>query len=568
VYTPLPGRDYPLNPMQSVEGGTVQLGKPRHVPTFGWDNEYGAEARSVAPFDAARFKVSNGEFLEFVQAGGYRTERHWSENGWKWRLFRNVKWPTFWVSSGPAGKHEYHLRTTFDVQPMPWSWPAEVNYHEAIAYTNWKSERDGVSYRPASEAEHVLLRDFKHGEVDPVMNAAGNAMAAEHNINSNLAYSSPWPVDAGVDAADRKAFGDTMGSTWEWVEDEFEPLPGFMVSELYDDFSTPCFDGEHRMIMGGSYISTGDEASAWSRFHFREHFHQATGFRLVSSTASKDASAPMEDEGERRGRDSRGMSYESDTLLHEYLLLHYGADADTLPFGFGKQPVGPRDAIRFPQRCAQLVAEWNAKLGLPATSALDVGCSVGGSTFELARTFERAVGVDYSAAFIDAAKTMGNAGAIPFQVKEQGEIKEWRVAALDEISRGETAFLRADACDLPPELEHFDAVLMANLLCRLPSPKALLGRLAGPRGLVKPGGLAVFISPYTWMEEHTPRGSWLGGFKDGDGAPVYSNETLQSILAADFELRHEEEMPLLLREHKRKYQYIVSHAMVFQRRAD
>ena len=50
-----------------------------------------------------------------------------------------------------------------------------------------------------------------------------------------------------------------------------------------------------------------------------------------------------------------------------------------------------------------------------------------------------------------------------------------------------------------------DACLLANLLCRLPDPSACLARLSGPDGLVKPGGIAVVVSPYTWMEEHTPR---------------------------------------------------------------
>ena len=86
------------------------------------------------------------------------------------------------------------------------------------------------------------------------------------------------------------------------------------------------------------------------------------------------------------------MSYESDTLLHEYLLLHFGAEADTLPFRSSSKPVGPRDAIRFPQRCGELVSEWAQRLQLPTLSALDIGCAVGGSTFELAKTFDRVVG--------------------------------------------------------------------------------------------------------------------------------------------------------------------------------
>jgi formylglycine-generating enzyme required for sulfatase activity len=63
-----------------------------------------------------------------------------------------------------------------------------------------------------------------------------------------------------------KGFNDVFGNTWEWCEDHFNGLPGFKTSYMYDDFSTPCFDGRHNIIMGGSWISTGDEASRYARF--------------------------------------------------------------------------------------------------------------------------------------------------------------------------------------------------------------------------------------------------------------------------------------------------------------
>ena len=230
----------------------------------------------------------------------------------------------------------------------------------------------------------------------------------------------------------------------------------------------------------------------------------------------------------------------------------------------------PDGMLRFPQRCAQLTAHWAERVGAPTRSALDIGCAVGGASFGLACNYDEVVGVDLSASFVDAAKRMQAEGSLPYWLRDQGELGESRVASLLEsfggAPSGALTFRRADACALPPELVGFDAVLLANLLCRVPSPKAVLGRLGGPRGLVAPGGLAVIVSPYTWMEEHTPREVWLGGYKDADGTPVYSSETLQRELAADFTLVHDEQMPLLIREHARKYQLIISHAMVFQRR--
>ena len=100
-------------------------------------------------------------------------------------------------------------------------------------------------------------------------------------------------------------------------------------------------------------------------------------------------------------------------------------------------------------------------------------------------------------------------------------------------------------------------------------PDRLPAQPGAAAGLVKPGGLAVIVSPYTWMEEHTPRSSWLGGYRDGDGGAVYSDKTLRRIMDdLGFSLLDEEDMPLLIREHERKYQFIISHAMVFQRRKE
>ena len=61
-----------------------------------------------------------------------------------------------------------------------------------------------------------------------------------------------------------------FGNSWTWCEDWFSALPGGNgVHAFYDDFSSPCYDGEHSVIMGGSFMSTGDEASRFARFHFR-----------------------------------------------------------------------------------------------------------------------------------------------------------------------------------------------------------------------------------------------------------------------------------------------------------
>jgi putative 4-mercaptohistidine N1-methyltranferase len=203
---------------------------------------------------------------------------------------------------------------------------------------------------------------------------------------------------------------------------------------------------------------------------------------------------------------------------------------------------------------------------VPTGAALDVGCAVGRASFELARVYDRVLGVDLSRAFIEAAETLRRDGKLAYFRKDEGELRATPNAIVDPvIDRSRVSFRQADACALPAELVDFDAVLLANLLCRLPSPKALLGRLGGPRGLVKPGGLLAIFSPYSWLESFTPPEAWLGGY-ERDGNPVTSAAALAEFLRAEsFELLREADEPLVIREHARKFQYIVTHATLWRR---
>ena len=559
VFPPRPGQNFPDNAALAVPAQTVTLGKPVDWPSYGWDNEYGQRETALQPFQASRYLVSNGEFHAFMVAGGYRERAYWSDIGWDWRGFRNIKWPTFWVPEGPAGLHRFKLRTLFEVIDMPWDWPVEVNYHEAQAYCAWRSAREGVRYRLPSEAEHQALRGAAQRQArslgvvaDPVMQCDGVTLGREYGWNLHLAHGSSCPVQVGTPT--EAGFYDVFGNVWQWLEDHFNPLPGARVHPYYDDFSSPCYDGQHQMIIGGSWVSTGDEASIWARFHFRPHFYQHAGFRWVQS-AGDGGAVRLDQAG------AAGQVYEDPQVLNEYLLLHYGAPTEQMPYAFG-----PRAAVEFPVRCARWLLDAARKYAVPTGRALDIGCAVGRSSFELARGYGEVLGVDLSRTFIDAADVLRREGELRYFRKDEGQRGATVNAMIDPaIDRTRVAFRQADACSLPAELVDFDAVLLANLLCRLPSPKALLGRFGGPRGLVRPGGLLALFSPYSWLEQFTPPDAWLGGFLR-DGQPVSSAAALKALLVAEgFELLREDEEPLLIREHARKYQYIVSHALLWRR---
>jgi 5-histidylcysteine sulfoxide synthase len=264
-------------------GGIISLGKPKNTESFGWDNEYGSRTIEIKDFEYTKNQITNHEYLNFIINGGYINDKFWEEEGLLWRKYRNTKRPTFWVATGPEGSHQYELRTLFEIISLPMSWPVEVNFHEAVAYCNWKTEQDksNLKYRLFTEAEFTsLIPKFK----DPVLQKVPfkkligfTDYQNAYKENFNFIWSSAKEVGP-----------ELFGNTWHWLMDQFNPLEGFEINNLYDDFSTPCFDGKHHMIKGGSFISCGHEASHWARFHFRPHFNQHSGFRM---SATLDGSA-------------------------------------------------------------------------------------------------------------------------------------------------------------------------------------------------------------------------------------------------------------------------------------
>ena len=248
--------------------------------------------------------------------------------------------------------------------------------------------------------------------------------------------------------------------------------------------------------------------------------------------------------------------YESDALLSQYLLLHYGRPQDVLP-----HDAGPHAALDYPARCVTDLIGPDLRAG--RKRALDIGCAVGRSSFELARFCDEVVGIDLSSRFIETAQRVAADGTVEGFRIDEGDLRTpLRFAAPDGVDRGRVTFEVGDACALRDDLGSFDIVLNANLIDRLPDPAAFLGRVPG---LVHPGGLFVLTSPFTWLDEFTPRAKWLGGFEH-DGRAVQTWDTLCGRLDPDFTLLRRTELPFLIREHARKFQWSVACAGVWQRR--
>ncbi|MEQ9546968.1 MAG: 5-histidylcysteine sulfoxide synthase [Marinobacter sp.] len=518
-WTPIPTTgEAPENELITVPAGTVRIGKDYDDAFYGWDNEYGEHEASVEEFKASQYLVSNQEFLEFVEAGGYEQNRLWSEEGRSWRQFAEARHPTFW-----RWHNGWQLRLMTEEIEMPWDWPVEVNYHEAKAFCEWKREQTRLPIRLPTEDEWYRL-----------CSAAGVGEVGMDKANANLHLdhgASPCPVT-------RFRHGDwfdVVGNVWQWTETPTYPFDNFKVHPLYDDFTTPTFDGQHNLIKGGSWISCGNEARLASRYAFRRHFFQNAGFRYIASEA--EAAQP-------------NAYYESDRLLAEYAEFHFG---DTW-FGVDN----------FPKALADLAIE-SMKDKLKG-KALDLGCACGRSTFELARQFNEVEGVDFSANFIRLGVEMSEAGAIRYALAEEGELVSYHTRTLQELgleaSAEKVSFHQGDACNLKPQFKGYDLVLAANLIDRLYRPRQFLDNIDER---INDGGILIIASPYTWLEEHTPKQEWIGGFKK-DGENYTTLDGLKDHLSRHFRLvASPRKVPFVIRETQHKFQHTLSEVTVWER---
>jgi 5-histidylcysteine sulfoxide synthase len=270
----------PANALVPIASSAITLGKGESDHgLYGWDNEYGSATYEVKYFEASKYLVSNGEFLEFVHGGGYQDGRWWDEEGEKYLSIRHAVCPPFWILQEDG---TYNYRALAQEIAMPLNWPVEVNALEAQAFCRWKSAQENQTYRLPSEAEwRVMVRECGMEET----------IFDDTRANLNLAhYASSVPVHR---FAQGKLY-DVVGNVWQWTQTLMDGFEGFATHPLYDDFSEPTFDGKHNLIKGGSWISTGNEIVLESRYAFRRHFIQHAGFRYVVGDGENEAKANAE----------------------------------------------------------------------------------------------------------------------------------------------------------------------------------------------------------------------------------------------------------------------------------
>jgi putative 4-mercaptohistidine N1-methyltranferase len=240
--------------------------------------------------------------------------------------------------------------------------------------------------------------------------------------------------------------------------------------------------------------------------------------------------------------------YESLRLLEEYLLFHYGEEDAQMPWS-----QGPREALGFPVRSVTHL--WD-ETSLPAETgrALDVGCAVGRSSFVLAGKFAEVIGIDFSLLFAVTAKKLAAGETVESERLEEGHLRTPCRYRIDPPPQGRLTFEQGDAQNLRKDLGCFDLVHAANLLCRLPEPVLFLKQLPA---LVKSGGQLLITTPCTWLADYTPLENW---------PPGKTLDWVKKELSPHFQLEQTTDLPFLIREHARKFQWTMALGMRFRRR--
>jgi len=226
----------PVQRMIDIPAGEARMGRDAE-DGFGWDNEFRAQTLEVAAFSIARYKVTNGDYLEFVKAG--------------------ARAPFFWVERD--GRWFY--RGMFAEVPLPLDCPVYVTWKEAEAYAKWRGCRlptEAEFHRAAGDPPATGNFDFRHWD--------------------------PIPVNASESNGHARGPQQMYGNGWEWTSSVFAPFPGFEPFPFYTNYSAPFFDGDHYVLKGASPRT----AACFLRPSFRNWFRPEypylyATFRLVES---------------------------------------------------------------------------------------------------------------------------------------------------------------------------------------------------------------------------------------------------------------------------------------------
>jgi gamma-glutamyl hercynylcysteine S-oxide synthase len=212
---------------------------------FAWDNEHQAQPVEVPAFQIDVHSVTNRDYLEFLEAGGYEDDALWDAEGLAWRDEQRIARPLFWEFR----RGGWFWRGQWDLLPLPMAWPAYVTQAEASAYARWRGGRlpsEAEYHRAAFGTPEGRERAHPWGDAPP------------DATRGNFDFENADPVPVGSYPLGRSAWGvhDLVGNGWEWTSSEFAPFPGFEPMPTYPVYSTDFFDGKHAVLKGASPVTS------------------------------------------------------------------------------------------------------------------------------------------------------------------------------------------------------------------------------------------------------------------------------------------------------------------------
>ncbi|HEX8172072.1 MAG TPA: SUMF1/EgtB/PvdO family nonheme iron enzyme [Thermoanaerobaculia bacterium] len=237
--TTIPNARAVANAPVAIPRGKATLGAPRG--TFGWDNEFPQLTVDVDAFTIDTRNVTNGEYLEYVEATGAPA-------------------PHFWIRN----EDEWQWRGMFAAMPLPLEAPVYVTHAEAEAYVQWRGARlmsEAEYHRAAFGTPSGEERSYPWGEELP------------DALRGNFDFASFDPVAAG-NARGASAFGvhDLAGNGWEWTSSLFGGFPGFEAMRTYPQYSADFFDDAHYVLKGASPVTPRELVRRSFRNWFRPRY--------------------------------------------------------------------------------------------------------------------------------------------------------------------------------------------------------------------------------------------------------------------------------------------------------
>jgi len=255
-----------------IPAGTATLGTAANEP-FAWDNELPEHVVHVDSFTIDAHNVTNGEYLEFVEAGGYTDPRWWRAEDWAWIAAEGISHPGFWTREDGA----WLWRAMFERVPLPPPWPVYVTWAEANAFARWRGQR------LPTEAE---FHRAAYGTSPESRFPWGNEMPRRAPANFDFHRWDPERVGASPAAASPFGVHDLVGNGWEWTSTVFAPFPGFEPMASYPQYSADFFDGDHFVMKGASPFTARGLVRRGFRNWFRPRYpYVYATFRCVQPAA-------------------------------------------------------------------------------------------------------------------------------------------------------------------------------------------------------------------------------------------------------------------------------------------